>query len=62
MEGRRRNRMGSGGGFRHDGSWPDRRWRHGIGPEGGDEGGAGQVGGKGRLGRMTGWAGFRNGK
>jgi hypothetical protein len=39
-----------------------KRWRHGIGPEEGDEGGAGRVGCKGRVGWMTGWAGFRNGK
>jgi hypothetical protein len=37
----RRHGSGHGGGARHDGSRPDGRWRRGIGPEEGDEGGAG---------------------
>jgi hypothetical protein len=58
----RRHRVGGGGGARCDGSRPDRWWRRVIGPEEGDEGGEGRVGCKGRVGQMTGWASFKNGK
>jgi hypothetical protein len=54
--------LGCGGGAQHDGSRLDRQWWHGIGPEEGDEAGAGRVGCKGQVGRMTRWAGFGNGK
>jgi hypothetical protein len=53
---------GRGGRARRDGSRPDGWWRCDIGPEEGDEGGAGRVGCEGRMGQMTGWASFRNGK
>jgi hypothetical protein len=46
---------GRGGGTRCDGSRSDRRWRHGIRPEEGDEGGAGRVGYKGQVGRFWKW-------
>jgi hypothetical protein len=59
---RRRRGLGRGGGARRNGSRPHGRWRRSIGPDEGDEGGAGRVGCKGRVGRMTGWAGFGNGK
>jgi hypothetical protein len=55
----RRHGLGRGGGARRDCSRLDGRWCHGIRPEEGDEG-VGRVGCKGRVGRMTGWAGFRN--
>jgi hypothetical protein len=51
----RQHGSGRGGGA-HDGSRPDERWWYSIGPEEGDEGGAG------RVGRITGWADFGNGK
>jgi hypothetical protein len=54
--------LGRGDSAQRDGSRPNRRWRLGIGPEVGDKGGADRVGCKGRVGRMTGRAGFRNGK
>jgi hypothetical protein len=54
--------LGRRGGARHDSSRPDGQWRCGNRPEEGDEGGVGRVGCKGRVGWMTGWAGFGNGK
>jgi hypothetical protein len=50
-------RCGSGhrGGARHDGTRSDGQWRHGIGPEEGDEGGVGRVGCKGRVGQFRKW-------
>jgi hypothetical protein len=57
-----RRSLGRGGSAQRDGSRPDGRWGRGIGPEEGDEGGAGRVGCKERVGRMTGWVSFGNGK
>jgi hypothetical protein len=51
----RRHGSGRGGGAQCDDSRPDGRWRRGIGPEEGDEGGAGRVGCKGRVGRFQKW-------
>jgi hypothetical protein len=51
----RRRGSGRRGDARRDGSQPDGRWRCGIGPEEGDEGGAGRVGCKGQVGRFQKW-------
>jgi hypothetical protein len=50
-----RRGLGRGGGARRDGSRPDGRWRRDIGLEEGDEGGAGRVGCKERVGRFRKW-------